>query len=160
MSENQKLMEVRDAAYFYLKFRPRTKKEVERHLFGKAEKKNWPDEVILQVIEQLVCDGYIDDTAFVDWFVTSRARNKPKSTYALNQELRTRGVSKEVIDEYFSHAPIPEDELAHQALQKRWRRYDGLKPETRDKKAVDFLRSRGFSWDIARRAVAKCKESE
>lgn len=147
--------EVLNLAYFYLKFRPRTEKEMMNYLYKKGVKQKVPDELIQSVIEQLKEEGLIDDKKFMEQFVEERSSQKPKGIYVLRSELLRHGIPKDLIDEYFEGTKINEEELAYQALVKRWDRLHRLPKDKRFKKALDFLLRRGFSFYIAKNAIKK-----
>jgi regulatory protein len=148
-------------AYFYLKFRPRTRKEVSDYLHKKSEKfYHWPDEVIDTALVLLEERGFINDRAFIESFVVSRNVTKPKSEFALRQEMMKVGVSKELLDEYFQESPTDEEALARKALAPRWSRYSPLSPKERFEKAASFLMRRGFQFSVAKKVIEERNDSE
>lgn len=141
-------------AYFYLKFRPRTKREVILYLQKKSEKiYHWDPEVIDKVIELLEEEGLINDRAFIESFVSSRALIKPKGEFALRQELMKYGIDKDLLDEYFAEKPLMEEDLAGKAISTHWNRYKRFDKKTRFQKAVQFLMRRGFSFSVAKKVI-------
>lgn len=141
-------------AYFYLKFRPRTRKEVTSYLEKKSEKfYHWQLGVIEKVIESLEERGLIDDKKFVESFVVTRNAVKPKSEFALKRELVHLGVDNDLIDQYFAESPLPQEDLAKKALHNRWFHFLHFDKKTRFEKAVQFLLRRGFSFSIAKKIV-------
>src|SRR3990167_4606871 len=110
-------------AYFFLKFRPRTKKEVQDYLLKKIKKGHWSTDDVEKAIKQLEEQNLINDKEFVRWFIEQRNTSKPKSQFVLKGELLRFGITKELIDNYFIEYDQPEDDLALRALQSRWRRF-------------------------------------
>lgn len=156
MTEQKKeFNEILSLAYFYLKFRPRTEREIHDYLLKKGIKQNWSDELIQSVIENLKEESLIDDKKFIKQFVEERALLKPKGTYVLKAELIRHGISHDLIEEYFFEQTIDEEDLAYQAIVKRWDRLCLLPEDKRFKKAMDFLLRRGFSFDIAKNTIRK-----
>jgi len=147
-----------DFAYFYLKFRPRTKKEIVDYLNKKSQKYHFNQEIIDKVINKLQEEDLINDNKFIDWFVDQRNRTKPKSRFALTTELIRFGVHKDLIDEYFSNSSQDETSLAHQALVKRWRQFSQLPKDKRFQKAAGFLTRRGFNFEIIRKVIDKLED--
>ena len=160
MSDQNKLQSALNSAYFYLKFRPRTKKEVERNLQKKSQKYGWSDETIQQALTYLEEQKLINDREFIQLYVESRIKIKPKSTYALRNELTKAGIAKELLDEYFAEHEQNEEALAYEALKNRWPRYGHLDKKTRFQKAASFLTNRGFSFDTIKKTIAKYDETE
>lgn len=145
--------------YFYLKFRPRTEREVQTYLEKKGEKFGWPHEVIEQTIICLKKQNLINDKHFISWLVDSRSRTKPKSAFALRSELFKLGIPKELLDEHFSTYETDESELAIQALRPKWRRFQTLESRDRFQKAAAFLSRRGFSFDLIKKAIRTLEEN-
>lgn len=141
-------------AYFFLKFRPRTKKEVRDYLLKKSEKYyHWSSEVIDQALLRLEQLDFINDEKFIDSYVHSRNALKPKGEFALRKELIGLGVEKSFIDNYFADNPLDEETSAFQVLKSRWLRYRHLDKKTRFEKAVQFLMRRGFTFSIAKKVT-------
>ena len=158
MSDNEKLQGALNSAYYYLKFRPRTKKEVERNLKKKANKYQWSDEIIEKALKYLEEQNLINDADFIKLFVESRNKIKQKSQFALKSELMKKGVSKDLIDLHFAEHEQNEEELAYTALRTRWTRFERLDKQKRFKKVASFLGSRGFSFDVIKKTIAKYEE--
>lgn len=158
MSEEHDVTSALNSAYYFLKFRPRTKSEVERNLKKKSVTYKWSDSVIQKTLTHLEEVNMINDREFIDWFVTQRNKSKQKSQFALRNELLKLGIQKDLLDEYFAeHAPN-EEELGYQALKKRWLRFQYYDKDTRFKKSAAFLMNRGFSFDVIKKAVQKLEE--
>ncbi len=146
-------------AYFFLKFRPRTRKELENYLNKKIQKRHWSQDDVKKIIQHLEELDLVNDKNFVKWFVEQRLLLKPKSEFALKQELLKHGTSKEIIDEYFSSYSLNEEELAEKVLRERWRLYKNLDKRKRFEKAAGFLLRRGFNFDISRQTIRKLEEN-
>jgi regulatory protein len=145
-------------AYFYLKFRPRTEKEVANYLQKKSERFHFEQKIIDQVIQELKEQNLINDQDFIKWFVEQRGSAKPKSRFALTTEMMRLGVDKDLINNYFDNHPLEEDDLAFKALSRRWHQWNDLPHLKRRQKATAFLSRRGFSFEIIRRAIDKVKQ--
>ena len=162
MEDNDLKYQVQKAlnnAFFYLKFRPRSEKEVKDYLIKKAQKFFWPEEVVQQVLFSLKEKQLIDDVAFVEWFVEQRNAGKPKSQFALRHELQKFGIDREVVENFFQENPSEELELAYKALQPRWRRYQYLDKNERFKKAASFLSGKGFIFETIKKTIQKLEET-
>lgn len=149
MSDSQSLSHALNLAYFYLKFRPRTESELLRYL--KRKKNSLSENVIQSALSTLKQQGYIDDDAFIGLFVSERGKLKPKSTRILSHELQQKGVSKELINNYFSTHPIDEETAAQNALSKKINNLKIMLPKERYKKTISFLLYRGFTYEIAKK---------
>ena len=103
-----------------------------------------------KVLERLQRLNYIDDRAFAAWWVDNRSRFNPRSSRALQQELRQKGIDNALIEEVISG--LDDDELALAAGQKRVERWRHLSREAYDKKMLGYLQRRGFNYYSARNA--------
>lgn len=147
-------------AYFYLKFRPRTKRELERYLLKKIKTRHWSQDDVKRALQELEEEGLINDGEFVDWFVSERSRHKPKSAFVLRGELVRYGVPKDTIDRYFEEHELDEAALAEEALRKAWRRFAALPSDEQFKRAVSFLARRGFSFEVSKKTIEKITKKE
>ena len=140
-------------AYFYLRFRARTVYEMRIYLDKKAVSHKATPEDIESVLQELQEMSLLDDRRFVQEYVASRSRNKPRSRYALTRELLRKGVDHSVISAFFTEAGIDEEQLARTALQKVWGRYHRLEFLQKQKRATDYLRRRGFSFSVIQKVI-------
>jgi len=150
MSDSQPFSQALNLAYYYLKFRLRTEKEIIRYLENK--KNNFTPEIIEKVITQLKEQGYVDDEKFIKLYVLQRDKLKPKSAFALSHELQKLGINRELIDVFFEQHPQDDVNLAQIALKRKKQSYSRLDSKTRYKKAISFLLRRGFSYELAKNA--------
>ncbi len=81
MIDQDLLQKALNQAYFFLKFRMRTEKEIRVFLSKKAKKYHWPTEVINQVLMILKEEKLIDDRQFIKIFVNQRKALKPKGVF-------------------------------------------------------------------------------
>jgi regulatory protein len=126
----------------YLKYRSRSRLEIQRYLKGKK----FSDKTIIHTIQLLEADGLVDDVKFARLWVENRRRLKPKGTIALRIELRRKGINDEFIDQALKDDDEEKNALA--AIASRKLRWDHLDVAERKKKAFGFLRSRGFSFEV------------
>ena len=145
----------------YLATRPRTRWEVERRL----RRAGAASDVVAATLERLVGLGYVDDAAFVRWWVEQRDRHNPRGRRMLEAELRQHGVPPRVIEAMREELAAPErpaggeplpasdEERAREALERHLRG----RPVPDDPKALQrlgaYLVRRGFGPETARRAL-------
>lgn len=151
---SQDVQKALNYAYFYLKFRPRSKKEIVDYLTKKAVRFGWPKEAVEKAVEDLIKEKLIDDYQFIDWYINAKSKSKPKSRYLFTQELARYGIQKDLSDEFFDKNPIDEDVAVVRALQSRWSRWRTLDKQERYKKAAGFLLRRGFRYDQIKKTIA------
>lgn len=160
MDEPENLLKALNYAYFYLKFRPRTKKELTDYLNKKAKRYKWPEGLVAQAISELEGLELIDDQKFIEWFVEQRSAVKPKAIFILKRRLIQFGVPKETIDEYFDRNKMDEVAMALVAIRFRWQQWKNLEKQERFKKVSGFLTRRGFRYDVVKKTIAKLEGKE
>lgn len=152
---NDNLLPLLNKAYFFLKFRPRTEKEIRDYLYKKIKTKHWSRDDVEIVIEKLKEKDFINDERFIELFVRDRTMLKPKGKRLLIKELKLKGIKDELIDNFFLKNEVDEEKLAFQILSKRWPRFKSLDSKKQYEKSVRFLLSRGFSYDIVKKTIEK-----
>ena len=146
-------------ALFFLKFRPRTEKELCDYLFKKIKTTHYSTDDVKKVVEKLKEMSFLDDKKFIEEYVSLRLKNNPRSPKVLFLELRKKGINEELIKDYFLKNQVDEEKLAFSLIKKRWWRWININPKKRLKKAFDFLARRGFSFEICKKAIEKLSQS-
>lgn len=131
-----------ERAVNFLAYRPRSVAEVRRYL----RKRSVPQEAIDGVIERLSAAGYLDDAGFAQFWVSDRERFNPRSSLALRQELRNKGVSNQTIDEALRS--LDGGDSAYRAGSDRARRIGNLDEQAFRQKLGGYLLRRGFPHDV------------
>ncbi|MFH1827168.1 MAG: regulatory protein RecX [bacterium] len=146
--------------FFYLKYRLRTEREIYRYLFKNSKKYKLKKGNIFEIINQLKEKGYLDDSKFIEWFVTKRTESKPKAIFIIKSELKTFGVDNDLINNYFEENKFDELELSKKALSKSIRRFSNLDPDKRTEKEITYLVRKGFRYNIAKKAVEEFNKKD
>jgi len=157
---NDDLIVLLNKAYFYLKFRPRTEKEVREYLYKKIKTTHWSRDDADKIIDELKSQGLIDDKKFVELFVKDRINLKPKGKKLLTYELKKKGIDDNLIENYFFNNVLDEENLALKILKKRWSRFENLDSKKRFEKSARFLLSRGFNYGLVRKTIEICENKE
>ncbi|MCD5408559.1 recombination regulator RecX [Candidatus Bipolaricaulota bacterium] len=129
-----------------LSFRPRTEAELRQRLAAKG----CPPEVAERVLERAKQAGLVDDALFARLYAEDRLLSRPRSRKLLVQELKAKGVSKELASQAAAGALA---ELSERALAKKLPLWQGLPEEKKKRRAYGFLLRRGFSAELAREVV-------
>jgi regulatory protein len=139
----------REAALRLISYRDRSTEEVRRRLAGS----DFPEDVVLEVVEQLANVELLDDDKFSREWVRARTRSKPMGKARLSSELRSKGVGKETVESALGFLDDEaERKLAHELAARRLNRMDRGDPSLR-KKLAAFLVRRGFGWEIVGEVV-------
>jgi regulatory protein len=131
----------------YLSYRPRSVAEVRRQLLAKEI----DPETVESTIAHLRETQTLDDEAFARYWIEQRDAFKPRSGYALSQELRQKGVEQQVIDRVLQEHD--DQAAAVSAARKRARRWADLPFDEFRLKIGRFLQGRGFSYSISQEAI-------
>jgi regulatory protein len=134
----------------FLAHRPRTVEEV-RARFRRAQ---FEPEIIEAAVAELQRQGLLDDQRFAAMWVENRSTFSPRSARSLEQELRRKGVDRDVVEQTVEEAQLgDETTLAIEAGQKRLRSMASLDEETFRRRMGGFLARRGFAYQTASAAV-------
>lgn len=156
-----------EKAIKFLSFRPRSEKEIRESLLqklwksdkGEEEKKNF-EKSINQVINKLTKIGQVDDQEFARWWIEQRTRFKNTSPRVIKMELLRKGIKKEIIEEVFSEISINPLELAIDVGRKKLNNYQKYEPKVFREKMGRLLASKGFDWEIIKKAVDTLGQKE
>ena len=133
-------------AYRLLAVRARSEKELRDALL----RKGFGPDLVATVMAQCKEQRFIDDADFARQFVQSRLLNRPKGRTRLTLELRQKGVDAATIAATLDELLPAEQqaELADQLAEKLRKRLANLPPQKARQRLSDFLRRRGFNWEM------------
>jgi len=143
-----------NAALRLLEVRPRSEQELRTRL----KQKQFLPEQIDNTIKRLRDLELIDDAQFAQLWVNNRQNLNPRGAQALRQELRAKGIDRQVVDQVIE-ANVNEDsehaacvDVARKALHKYARETDRA---TFQRKFGSFLQRRGFSFATMKPVLAE-----
>ena len=149
-------LQSRDAVYRayeralrFLSYRPRSRAEVERHL----QNKGLSETAAGQVVARLEGKGWLSDSSFAEFWVDNREAFRPRSRWAMSQELRQKGVSDQVIERALQD--VDEAASAYRAAEGRAQRLARLDYQTFRRRLGGFLQRRGFRYDVIKDVVER-----
>jgi len=140
-----------EKALRFLGNRPRSEWEVRQNL----AKAGFEAGTIDRVIERLKGVALIDDAAFVKYWLENRAQFNPRGQVALRQELRRKGVEREVIDAALDELDHDDEQAAVRSALAKADRYRQLPRDEFAQKLGAYLARRGFNYETVREAVAE-----
>ena len=142
-----------DRALTLLEFRPTSVAELRRKLLQKGE----PAEEVERVIVRLLDQKLLDDAEFARQFARSKVLNAGASRWRIVQELRRKGVARELADQAVETLEAAEgidpSETVHRVAKKKWQSLAKLDDFTRRRRLYAFLARRGFNPDEIRGAL-------
>jgi regulatory protein len=157
LKQAENLQQAIERAINYLSFRPRSQEEVRRHL----QKKETPPEIIDEALAYLKERDYVNDLTFATFWVESREQFNPRGSQALRNELRQKGVDREIVAEIVTNEQ--DEELALRAGRKKallLLQRPGMDYKTFRNRLGGFLQRRGFSYEAVSRAVRTLWEEQ
>jgi regulatory protein len=150
LRSEEALQQAVDRAYDYLSYRPRSREEVRRYL----RRKQTAPEIIDAALARLDRFELVNDREFATFWAENRQQFSPRGARAIKNELRMKGVGREVVDEMISDEK--DEELA--LLAGRKKAMSLLHNPTMDymtfrTRLGSFLQRRGFDYEIVARTV-------
>ncbi len=139
-----------DRALNYLSYRPRSREEVRRYL----RRKETPPEIIETALARLDRLDFVNDRAFAGFWIESREHFSPRGARALKNELRMKGVERDVVDELVSDEE--DEERALRAGRKKAMTLVNISHidyATFRNRLGSFLQRRGFGYQIVTKTV-------
>ncbi|MER6299555.1 regulatory protein RecX [Kitasatospora sp. NPDC001539] len=132
-----------------------------KQLADALRKREIPEDVAEEVLTRLEEVGLIDDAAFAAAWVESRHAVRGLSRRALAQELRTKGVAADLVEQALVQVDHDDEEDAARALvERKLRATRGLDPQVRTRRLVGVLARRGYFEGLAFRVVRGVLEEE
>jgi regulatory protein len=138
-----------DAALHYLEYRPRSEAEVR----GKLRQRGFSGEAIEATMVRLRETGLVDDQAFAQFWKENRDTFRPRSQWLTKMELRRKGVAGEIVEQVVGQSD--DSENAYQAAQGKARHLAREDYDVFRQRLGDYLRRRGFSYEVSARTVAR-----
>ena len=137
------------AADRLLSFRPRSEHELRQKLAHKG----YDAATVAASLKYLKEHGLVDDAAFARYWAENRASFSPRSQRLVQLELRQKGVTADVAEETSSE--VDDEEGAYAAGAKKASRLDMSDYEEFRRRLGEYLRRRGFGYDVINRSVKR-----
>lgn len=148
---------VREAALKLLSVRPRSVVELRQRLL---QKKYSPEEVESCTVF-LQEKGFLDDQAFAEGWVGGRGPRKLIGRGRLANELRVKGVSREVIQGAVGAVDEEQErERALTAARQKWKSLSNLPADVARRRLYGILSRRGFNSTVIRFAITQVTQGE
>jgi len=156
---DKELTRAKNAAYRLLTYRPRSRAEIE----AKLHDKEFDDAIIETVLAGLERFGYVNDLQFARDWTRSRIRLQGFGRRRIGQELKNKGIGRELIREVFAEVFSEETEIetAKRVAGKKLNTMGSrsLDRETRRRRLAGFLERKGFSFEIIRDVLNQTDKS-
>lgn len=139
----ERLQSIKFKALNYLSYRPRSRREVKTSLLKKGFSHNDID----KVLEELVTKGYLDDLNFAKTYARYLIKTKRLGRIAVTNRFFAHNINQEtlkpILDKLYDKYPpgLLIDEIV------RKKKYPKDSNLINNKKLIDHLKRKGFSWD-------------
>jgi len=129
----------------YLGYKMRTKKEVYDYL----RKKNVGEQIILEVIQLLIEQKYIDDEEYAKAYVRTQMNTSKKGPVLIEKELSEKGIPETLIEEALTQFSSEHQiDVAYSIAEKYETKSDNISFQQRQQKIEQALIRKGFSFNI------------
>lgn len=137
----------------YVAMRPRSVGEMRVYLQQKGASPALAD----QILNKLSKVGLLDDAAYAAAFVATRRLLRPTSRLKLQQQLRAKHLSDEVIGQALGSEPSDERQALRTLVAKKWQiaRY-----RQEPQKLMRYLAGQGFSYDDIKTALSAVQRDQ
>lgn len=129
--------------------RPRSQKEFTDYFHRKNVHSSLHD----KLFNKLKHFEMIDDEKFAKWWVEQRQNFRPKPKRILRQELRMKGIGREMIEKILSEEEVDEEKMARGLVEKKAYKWKNLPARERRQKVSQYLAGKGFSWEIIEKVI-------
>jgi len=146
--KKMRLQEAKDAGYRLLGFRMRSIAEMRKRL----KEKDFIEDEIDYVVNQMIDLKYLDDNAFGKAFVREKVKNKKIGPIALRSGLIPHFLPSDLVDRLIRdiYTEFDPHELIEFHLKKRGIKREEPLDQKSQKRMNDFLARKGFYWDSIR----------
>lgn len=136
----------------YLSYRLRSIQEMENHLLSLEV----DEEHIAQIIQRLLKEKYLDDSAFAQMFVKHRIQTSTKGPQMVFQELKAKGINDEIAEKAIQAYTFDvQVERAKKIAEKRMKRKTKSSLQKQRQQAEATLHRNGFSQDVIQQVMGE-----
>lgn len=139
------------AAYSFLAYKPRSKKD----LVKKLKQKKVSDKIIDDIIELLEKQKYLNDEIYARNYLEDKLNSKPIGKRLAKMKLLEKGIDKELIESAINenYSADKEFELAAKLMEKYEKKVKFKDQTDKKNKCYRYLISKGFDYETAGRVL-------
>jgi regulatory protein len=155
LQATETVQSAKNTALRFLATRPRTEREIRT----KLREKEFSDEEIARVIQDLHQGGLVDDREFSRMYIRNARALRPAGAPVLRRKLLLLGVARPLVDEVLAEELTEADQsetarnLAEHFIARARSTRKGEPPEKLRARLTGYLGRRGFRWETIREAV-------
>ncbi|MBL7036425.1 RecX family transcriptional regulator [Candidatus Microgenomates bacterium] len=129
--------------------RPRSKSEITDWL----RRKKVNETIHTGLFNKLKRLELLDDEKFAKWWVNQRLEFRKKSKKEIQFELRSKGISNEVIKNVLDGFEIDEEQIVKDLIKQKKYKWERYEKKVREQKMKEYLMRKGFGWNIISKMV-------
>ncbi|MFN8577898.1 MAG: regulatory protein RecX [Candidatus Sericytochromatia bacterium] len=152
IKQAKKIEDVFNYGIWLLSKKDYTINDLKEKLNNKTDNSEW----INESLERLINSNYLNDKRFVENYLKDSYEYKQHGINKVKQELKQKGIDKELIENTILELEYDYFDLAYQCLSRKIRDSDLTDRKEKDR-LTRFLLSRGFSFDMIRYAFEEYK---
>jgi regulatory protein len=121
-----------------------------QELRTRLRRKDFDPATIDAALEKLAEYGFLNDERFAELWIENRLAHRPRGKRMLEQELRQKGIDREIVQETVAGMEIDDRAAALDLANKRLNSVQRLPPDEQKKKLTGILARRGFDYGTIR----------
>jgi regulatory protein len=149
---------IKNSAFNYLSRRIHSRGE----LFQKLKKKDYENEIINEILDELEEKKFLDDEFFANRFAEEKLFRKKWGVEKVRSHLFVKGIKRNIIDNvlsvYSGNELILDNAISLIKKKKKFYSNKKFTDQQIKQKLFSFLRSRGFEYEIISKALAEIVE--
>lgn len=156
-SDSELFQKAKNYAFLLLKFRLRSEREIAQRL----KRRKFSEEIIRKTIEFLREKEFLNDSLFAKSWIESRIK-RPFGLRRIKEELKVKGLDKEIIEERISEVKegYSEEAVVEQLARMRLGKLKGIEALAARRRVYAYLIRRGFSPEVVTEVINQlCKQT-
>lgn len=145
----QKIIDCKQAAYYYASYKPRTVRQIK----DKLSRKGFDKTQIQPAIDFLTKFNLLGDKKFAENFIRNTLRRKPAGKFKIISLLHQKGIDKGIaanaVETVFPHDKT--FDMAREAARKKLHMIAKKEKNKQKTSIISFLKNRGFDWETIRK---------
>ena len=159
LENHEDYVSLKNSAMGFLARRPHSVKELKDKLFKKNKNQN----LINSIITEFKTNNYLNDETFANAFLSDEVRLKKSGPLLIKNKLLQKGVKSEIIDSLINYNYDVTNQISNCAIlanKKLKILNQKLSVTERKSKLVNYLKQKGYHWDIIRQVVESLNPGE
>lgn len=146
--ENVVKKRAKERALYLLERRPYSEYMLRKKLILNA----YPNDIIDEVVEFLKQYRYLDDYMYIQMYVNQSVSKKSKKQFVF--DLKRKGISKELLEQYFDEYPYCEEQRLSEQMERYVKNMD-LQDWKVQQRVIRYFLGKGFSYPHIRECVQR-----